>query len=436
MQGGDTIIAVASGTGTSGVAVIRVSGPAAEKVVTGLTRRPPPAARRLSLRRLYGADGELLDEALIAVFEAGASFTGEAAAEIHCHGGRAVVRAVLAAAAEAGPCRTAEPGEFTWRAFANGRMDLAGVEALGDLLAAETEAQHRQAARLMDGALHRAAEAWREDLLAALALIEVTIDWADEEVPEDVGPEVRARLSRVVAGLEDALRTSAGAQKLRTGFEVALIGAPNAGKSSLLNALAGREAAITSHRPGTTRDVVELRYDLLGLPITFLDTAGLRDTVDEVEAIGIARARDRAEMADIRLILSAPDAPAGPGVRVLERPGDIVVSTKRDLAPGDVQGVLCVSATTGEGLGDLLARVHAGLETRGGGGLVAHARQQTALADGLGALRSAIGGLDQRGAEEVSEDLRQALRHLEGLTGRIGTEDLLGAVFGRFCLGK
>ena len=344
------------------------------------------------------------------------------------------MRAALAAVAAAGPSRLAEPGEFTLRAFRNGRMDLAEVEALGDLLASETEAQHRQAARLMDGRLHALVEGWREALTMAAALVEVTIDWADEEVPEDTGPEVARLLSGVRGEIADQLGTADGAARLRTGLEVAILGAPNAGKSSLLNALAGRDAAITSPVPGTTRDVLELRYDLGGLPVTFLDTAGLRDTDDPVERIGVDRARARAESADLRLMLAAPDAPADPALDALLRAGDIRVASKADLRRGE--GVP-VSAETGEGLADLLDAVAGRLAPLvSGEGLVAHERQRTALAEGAAALDRAMSGLDRQGPEEVSEDIRAAMRALERFTGRIGVEVMLGAVFARFCLGK
>lgn len=435
MQGDGTIHALASGSGTCGVAVIRVSGHHADTVLTALTAAPLPAPRYAALRRLWSADGTLLDQALVLRFPAGTSFTGEPVVELHCHGGAAVVRAVLDAVAAAGPSRLAEPGEFTLRAFRNGRMDLTEVEALGDLLAAETATQHRQAVRGLDGSLRTRVEAWRAALIDAAALVEVTIDWADEEVPEDVGPEVSRLLSTVVDEIDSELAVSQGAEKLRTGLEVAILGAPNAGKSSLLNALAGREAAITSPRPGTTRDVLELRYDLQGLAVTFLDTAGLRETDDAVERIGVSRARTRAEAADLRLILSAPDAPAGDDLLALARPGDIEVATKIDLrAPADGVGV---SATTGKGVADLLDLLAERLRSEvAGDGLIAHEHQRAALKTGRDALLTALTGLDDRGAEEISEDIRAATRALERLTGRIGVEDMLGAVFGRFCLGK
>ena len=432
----DTIYAPATGAGRAGIAVIRVSGPAADAVLAALTRAPLPEPRRAALRRLRRGDGALLDEALVLRFAPGASVTGEAVAEFHVHGGRAVQMAVLDAIAAQPGTRLAEPGEFTLRAFRNGRMDLAEVEALGDLLAAETEAQRTQAARLLGGALHRRAEGWRGALLRALALVEVTIDWADEDVPEAVGPEVADLIGSVAGEIRHELAVSEGADRLRSGFEVAILGAPNAGKSSLLNALAGREAAITSPIPGTTRDVVELRYDLAGLPVVFLDTAGLRPADDAVEAEGVARARRRGEAAALRLFLSAPDVALPPEVAALWREGDIAVATKADLGGASPPGALAVSSRTGAGLPALLEAIGERLRGRTGDGLVAHRRHRDALEAAAAALEHAASGLDSRGAELVSEDIRQALRALERLIGRVGVEEVLGEVFASFCLGK
>jgi tRNA modification GTPase len=429
-----TIYAPATGPGRAGIAVIRISGPAADDVLRALTRRPLPEPRRAALRRLRRG-GALIDEALVLRFEAGASFTGEAMAELHVHGGRAVQQAVLDAIEAVPGTRLAEPGEFTLRAFRNGRIDLAEVEALGDLLAAETEAQRAQAAALLGGALHRRAEAWRATLTRALSLVEVTIDWADEEVPEDVGPEVGDLICGVAREIRHELAVSEGAERVRSGLEVALVGAPNAGKSSLLNALAGREAAITSPHPGTTRDVVELRYDLSGLPVVFLDTAGLRAARDEIEAEGVSRAWRRAEGASLRVLLSAPDAPLPEEAVALRMQGDIEVRTKADLV-GCAGGGLAVSAVTGEGLDGLLAALRERLSGAAGGGLVVHRRQRQALATGAEALETAAAGLDSLGPELVSEEVRRAVRALERLIGRIDVENVLDEVFGSFCLGK
>lgn len=283
----DTIFALASAPGKAGVAVLRVSGPsawaAAEQLAGAL-----PKPREAVLRRLKDRTGQVLDEALVLLFSEGASFTGEAVAEFHVHGSVAIQRAVLRELEEMDGLRMAEAGEFTRRALENDRLDLTQVEALADLIESETESQRVQALRVFSGALGQRVEDWRRDLVHAASLLEVTIDFADEEVPVDVSGEVRARLDHVLTGLDREIRGMDGAERIRSGFEVAIVGAPNVGKSSLLNALAGRDAAITSEIAGTTRDVIEVRMEIAGLPVTLLDTAGLRETQDPVEKIGIA----------------------------------------------------------------------------------------------------------------------------------------------------
>lgn len=432
--GAQTIYAPASGSGRAGIAVIRISGPAADAALARLTSAPLPEPRRAA-RRTLSEDGTWLDDALVLRFAQGASFTGEAMVELHCHGGPAVVRAVLDALGRMPGLRLAEPGEFAMRAVLNGRMDLAEAEALGDLLAAETEAQRRQAARGVGGALHARVDSWRDRLVRAAALLEVTIDWVDEEVPEDVGPEVGALLSGVADEIHRELTVSDRAARLRTGLEVALLGAPNAGKSSLLNALAGRDAAIAAPTPGTTRDVVELRFDLDGLPVVFLDMAGLRETDDPVERLGVEKARARAASADLRLLLAGPECPFPESdLAVLARPGDLQVATKSDLGMG--WDGLAVSAATGAGIPDLLAAVGAALGPLGDVGLVSHERQARELARAEASLRSAASGAGTRETELLAEDLRDALRALERLIGRVGVEDVLDRVFASFCLGK
>ncbi len=441
---GDTIFALASGRGTAGIAVIRISGPRAGAALAALAGPELPAPREAALRDFRDEDGRLVDRGLALRFEAGASFTGEPVAELHCHGGRAVVAALLEALGRQAGCRMAEPGEFTRRAFEAGRLDLAGVEALGDLLAAETELQRRQAARGLAGELHRQAAAWREALLRAAALVEVTIDWVDEEVPEDTGPEVAQLVGGVRDGILRELALSSGAERLREGFEVAILGAPNAGKSSLFNALARREAAIVSDLPGTTRDVLELRYDLGGLPVVFLDTAGLRDSADEVEAIGVGRARARAEGAALRLFLRAPDVPDRGAADGLWRPGDLRVWSKADLGGPDQHGEtsgaaidLAVSAREARGLEALLERIRRGLEGQvSEAGLVGHLRQRRALEAAAGALARAADRVETGEAETVAEEIRAAFRALDRLLGRVGVEEVLDAVFSAFCLGK
>lgn len=426
----DTIFAPATARGRAGVAVIRLSGPGAWAAVMALCG-DLPAPRRASLRVLRLGD-EALDEAVVLTFAKGASFTGEESAEFHIHGAPATAAAVLWALTGMNGLRPAEAGEFTRRALENGRLDLAQVEGLADLLEAETEAQRRQALRVLSGAVGERAEDWRRDLIRAMALTEATIDFADEDVPVDVTPEVGALIGGVAQSLGAELGGFAAAERIRDGFEVAIVGRPNAGKSTLLNALAGREAAITSEYAGTTRDVIEVRMDLGGLPVTILDTAGLRETDDPVESIGIARALDRAGQADLRVfLLDGAEPPL-----LAPHPGDITVHGKADLGPGP--GALAVSGKTGAGIDRLIAEITGTLSQRtAGSAVIIRERHRKAVSDALASLESARDGLHAgREAEIIAEDLRRAVRALDSLIGRVDVEDLLDEIFSSFCIGK
>ena len=425
----DTIFALASARGKAGVAVIRLSGTRAIEAATGLAGRLP---RGRGLRKLAGPDGVVLDEALVLVFAAGHSFTGEDVVEFQVHGSTAVVNAVLRVLGEIEGLRLAEPGEFTRRALENGCLDLAQVEGLADLIDAETEAQRVQALRVLSGALGQKAEGWRADLIRAAALLEATIDFVDEDVPVDVGPEVVALLEAVSA---DLLRERDGvhvAERIRDGFEVAIVGPPNAGKSTLLNALAGREAAITSEIAGTTRDVIEVRMDLDGLPVTMLDTAGLREAADLVEGIGIERARERALGADLRIFLTV-DGDGGVGLE----PGseDIVVEGKADLG----REGFAVSGLSGEGVDVLVARVGAVLSKRAAhAGTAIRERHRLGMLHALAGLERARIAVDA-GSEQTelaAEEIRTAIRALDSIVGRIDVETILDEIFSSFCIGK
>ncbi len=427
----DTIFAPATARGKAGLAVLRLSGPESHRAVRRLTGRLPPE-RRLSLARLRDEEGAVLDEGLAVIFGAGASFTGEAAAELHLHGSPAVVAAVLRALAAMPGLRLAEPGEFARRALASGRLDLTEVEGLADLIDAETEAQRRQAAAVAGGALRRAAEGWRAGLVEAAALIETTIDFADEEVPADVTAEVGATVAGLRAGLAAALAGAAAAERVRDGFEVAIVGRTNVGKSTLLNALAGREAALTSEIEGTTRDVIEVRMDVRGLAVTLLDTAGLRPATDAVEGMGVALARRRAAAADLRVVLvddrGLPEGfvPAG---------DDIVLRAKVD-GPGEGEGI---SGRTGHGVEALLDALGERLGQRvAGATTLIRERQRQAVGRAAAALDRAAGELAAvtPRAELVAEELRGAARALEALVGRVDVEHLLDTIFARFCIGK
>ncbi|MEX5727970.1 tRNA modification GTPase [Rhodovulum iodosum] len=427
----DTIFAQATARGKAGVAVIRISGPRA-RAAAALLAGPLPEPRRAGLRRLRDGD-TMLDEALVIWFEVGASFTGEEVVELQCHGSPATSRAILRVLSRVDGLRGAEPGEFTRRALENGCLDMAQVEGLADLLEAETEAQRRQALRVLSGALGAKAEGWRAALIRAAALMTVTIDFADEEVPADVSDEVSTLLSNVAAELAREIDGVGIAERIREGFEVAIVGPVNAGKSTLLNALAGRDAAITSEHAGTTRDVIEVRMELNGLPVTMLDTAGLRETDDAVEAIGVARARQRAQGADLRIFLLDE---TGSTLGIEPGPEDIVVLGKADL---HAAGRLAVSGKTGAGLSELIARVTMVLEGRAEGAATAtRERHRAAMKRALVSIESAGEhiSMGEAAAELAAEDVQAAIRALDSLVGRVDVEAVLDEIFASFCLGK
>lgn len=427
----DTIYALATARGRSGLAVVRISGPQAFAAGLELSGQLPPP-RTAGLRRLTW-QGEVLDEALVLTFLEGASFTGEPVVELHTHGGPAVVQAVLRALADQPRLRLAEAGEFTRRALENGVLDLAQVEGLADLIDAETEAQRRQAVRVLSGAVGQKVEGWRRDLIRAGALLEATIDFADEDVPVDVSPEVLNLIDGLMADLGREAAGVTAAERIRDGFEVAIVGAPNAGKSTLLNQLAGRDAAITSEIAGTTRDVIEVRMEVAGLPVTFLDTAGLRETDDRLEQAGIDRALTRARAADLRLFLTD-----GAAVTVLTPQfDDLVVVGKADTISGPTG--FGVSGLTGKGVPELLARIGDILQGRvASAGALVRERHRLAVASAIAALAEARAEVvrgDSR-VELAAEHLRRAVRALDALVGRVDVDDLLGEIFASFCIGK
>ena len=433
----DTIFALASGPGRAAVAIIRLSGPASRSVLEHLAGRCPPP-RHASLAALrHPETGELLDHGLVLWFPGPHSFTGEDAAELQIHGGRAVVAALVEALGRIPTCRLAEPGEFTRRAFAEGRLDLTEVEGLADLIDAQTAAQRRQALRQMEGTLGRWATALRDQLLAAQALAESAIDFADEgDIADDILAQARAVTREVLARIVAEVAQAPVSERVRDGFVVALTGPPNAGKSTLLNALARRDVALVSPIPGTTRDPIEVELDLAGYAVVLVDTAGLRDPNDELEQAGIARARSRAAAADLVLWLqdaaSAPDRPLDPHFAQAR-----LIGTKSDSTLAPAPGYdLVLSAHTGAGIADLIGDLQATAAQRLVGGetaLVARARHRAALDRAAAALqRAALHG----DAELMAEDLRAAAEALGSLIGRIDPEDVLGAIFARFCIGK
>ncbi|MBL6457553.1 tRNA uridine-5-carboxymethylaminomethyl(34) synthesis GTPase MnmE [Belnapia sp. T6] len=433
---GDTIFALASGAGRAAVAVMRISGPATRGLLEALAERVPEP-RRASLRRLrHPGTGEALDQALLLWFPGPASYTGEDSAEFHLHGGPAVVAGVAEALVAAG-ARPAEPGEFTRRAFLHGKLDLTAAEGIADLIEAETAAQRRQALRQAGGALARLYGSWAARLTALLARQEAFIEFEDEDLPAGLDDEVAAAAAVLRAEILAHLADGGRGERLREGLLVAILGAPNAGKSSLLNALVGREAAIVSARAGTTRDVVEARLDLAGIPVTLADTAGLREALDEIEAEGVRRARLRAGEADLRLLVFAADEPPDADTLALMGPGALVVVNKVDLpvAAGMPEG-LHVSARSGAGLDALHLRLEAEAVSRAstmGEATLTRPRHRAALQDAV----SWLGELEVAPVPELrAEALRAALRAIGRITGHIGVEAVLDLVFGEFCIGK
>jgi len=427
----DTVYALSTTQGKAGVAIIRISGPQALTAVKTLCG-DTPAPRTASLRVLYSPDGIRIDEALILTFTAPHSFTGEDVVELQTHGSIAVVSALLDVLGQMPGLRAADPGEFTRRALENGRLDLTQVEGLADLIDAETEVQRRQALRVLSGDLGKRAESWRESLIRAVALLEATIDFADEDVPVDVSPEVTDLVTGVINSLQTEIAGVSYAERVRSGFEVAIIGAPNVGKSTLLNALAGRDAAITSEYAGTTRDVIEVRMDLAGLAVTLLDTAGLRDTTDAVESIGIDRARVRASQADLRVFLvengDLPDLPS--------QPDDIMLNAKADTLTDKTNAI---SGQTGYGVTGLIERITNTLKTRASGaGIATRLRHKQAMERGSIALEAALELFPDREirADIAAEELHIAIRALDSLVGRVDIENVLDEIFASFCIGK
>lgn len=426
----ETIFALASGRVAAGVAVIRLSGAAVPAAVRALAGGLP-APRRASLRRLRW-QGAVLDQALVLWFPGPASYTGEDAAELHIHGGRAVIAAVTGALVGLG-LRPAEAGEFTRRAVLNDRLGLLEAEAVGDLVAAETEAQRRQALRQMEGALGALYQDWRTRLIHLLAHLEAAIDFPDEDLGEGVEGAVRTGAQGLLAEIRSHLADRSG-ERLREGFEIAILGAPNVGKSSLLNALARADCAIVSDRPGTTRDVIEVVLDLGGYRVVLLDTAGLRESDDPVELEGIRRARDRGAAADLRLVVVAA------GDRVPAAGADeLVVVNKIDRA-GATQvppGAVAVSAVTGAGMAHLARLLAAAVGARLAPPeqpALTRARHRHGMAAAAAAVARALApGL---ALDLMAEELRLAARAVGQVVGAVDVEDLLDVVFRDFCIGK
>jgi tRNA modification GTPase len=425
----DTIFALASGSARAAIAVLRLSGPESGTAVAALCGGVLPAQRQASLRRLRDPSGELLDQALVLWFPGPNTYTGEDCAELHLHGGRAVIDGVADALTRTG-LRPAEPGEFTRRAFLNGRMDLVEAEAVYDLVAAETEAQRRQALRQLEGELGALYQDWAERLRGILAYQEALIDFPDEDLPPEVEEQLLGTMHTVRGEIATHLNDAGRGEKLREGLFFAITGAPNVGKSTLINALAERDVAIVSDIPGTTRDALETRVVLGGVPVTLVDTAGLRESADSIEAEGVRRALARAAEADLAITVIEAGSPL-PGNQ-----GNLVVANKADLGRPGSEGALRISAKTGLGMDDLrtrLAVIARQMTESSGPPPLTRARHRAALQAAADHLEAA----ERADLPELrGEDLRLAMRALGRITGHVGVEDILDTVFSRFCIGK
>ena len=443
-----TIFALSSGRAPSAIAVVRVSGSQAGQVLTMLAGKLP-APRQASRRVLRDRAGEPIDDAVVLWFPGPASATGEDIAEFHTHGGRAVLATLLTSISFIPNTRTAEPGEFTRRAFENGKLDLTEAEGLDDLIHADTDRQRRQALRQLQGLLGDRARDWRERIIEASALIEAGIDFSDEG---DVPAELTAPAVEAIKALHDEIANVLAAQghseRLRDGLVVAIAGEPNVGKSTLMNQLARREVAIVSPHAGTTRDVIEVQLDLDGYPVTIIDTAGIRETDDPVEQEGVRRARARAEDADLVLWLVESGQAVDPETKRLLRNSEQdgsgpvwIIRNKIDLAGAGgaaARGEFAVSAREGDGIPDLVqALVEFAAEFFGAseGAMVTRARQRELLSQASDSLRRSL-ELVEEGEELAAEELRAAAYALGRLLGRVDVEDVLGAIFQKFCIGK
>ena len=438
MRRGDTIYALASAPGRAGVAVFRVSGPGAGPCIKSLTGQEIPPSHRAMVRRLRGRGGTI-DEALVLWFEGPASLTGEDVAEFQVHGGRAIAEALAVELGALPGCRPAEPGEFTRRAVENGKFDLIQAEAVADLVAAETEAQRSQALRQYDGALSALYEGWRVELVKVLAWAEAAIDFSDEELPDGMLCETRRSAEDIRKAIEAHLNDARRGELVREGLFLTVIGPPNAGKSLLVNTLAGRDVAIVSEFAGTTRDVIEVRMNLGGYAVILADTAGLRAASEAVEAEGVRRALARAESADLVLLLldgSEPNFSVKLPNNMVNKPS-LTVWNKADLPWPVEHSGLKLSLKTGEGLEAVISAIAAAakerLEGDGEAPVLTRPRHRHALGEAVAALKRAV---EASQPELFAEDLRLALRSLGRITGRVDVEELLDTIFRDFCIGK
>jgi tRNA modification GTPase len=433
-----TIFALASAAGRAGIVVLRLSGDKTKDAIAKLGCSLPAPRKAVRARFIDPVNGELLDDGLLLWFPAPRSFTGQDVAELHVHGGRAVVESILNALGGMDGLRLAEPGEFTRRAFAHDKMDLTQAEALADLVDAETRAQQKQALRQMGGALKELYDDWRLRLVQALAHLEAVIDFPDEDLPPEIADKVWGEVATLESSIAAHLNDQGRGERIREGLMVAIIGPPNAGKSSLLNALAKRDAAIVSAIPGTTRDVIEVQMDLGGYAVTLADTAGLREAGDAIEVEGIRRAKRRAADADVKIVVfDGAHYPArDESAAALIDADTLTVINKSDLVKQKEKDALFISVTSGDGMDAFLARLQEMVRARADTGAaipLTRIRHRKALEECVASLRRAQAA-DL--PELAAEDLRLAAKSLGRLTGRVDVEEILDVVFRDFCIGK